>query len=80
MKLVRLAIAPVEIGQGRKLFPDGGSPLGFRPISHDTTPTGLAALLREAQHVVQRCVPWTAERTREIARTADGQQIVCEPH
>jgi dihydrofolate reductase len=39
---VRLAIAPVVIGQGRKLFPDGGPPLGFKLLSHDTTPAGLA--------------------------------------
>jgi len=39
---VRLAIAPVVVGQGRKLFGDGGTPLGFKLVSHDTTPAGLA--------------------------------------
>lgn len=38
---VRLAIAPVVVGQGRKLFPEGGPPLGLRLLSHATTPTGL---------------------------------------
>lgn len=38
---VRLVIAPVIIGQGRKLFADGGPPLGFKLVSHDKTPTGL---------------------------------------
>jgi dihydrofolate reductase len=39
---VRLVVAPVVVGQGRKLFPDGGLPVGFNLLSHDTTPAGLA--------------------------------------
>jgi dihydrofolate reductase len=39
---VRLAVAPVVVGQGRKLFPDGGPALGLQPIGLDKTPTGLA--------------------------------------
>ena len=39
---VRLAVAPVVVGQGRKLFRDGGAPLGFKLIRHETTSAGLA--------------------------------------
>jgi len=39
---VRLAMAPVAIGQGRKLFPEGGAPLGLKLTRLDTTPAGLA--------------------------------------
>ncbi|MFE7484537.1 dihydrofolate reductase family protein [Streptomyces sp. NPDC057552] len=39
---LRLAIAPVVIGQGRRLFPDSGAPTGLRLISHRTTPGGLS--------------------------------------
>ena len=45
---VRLAVAPVVLGQGRKLFPDGGSPLGFKLAHHDTTSAGLAIHTYEA--------------------------------
>ncbi|UGQ12807.1 dihydrofolate reductase family protein [Yinghuangia sp. ASG 101] len=39
---VRLAIAPVVVGTGRRLFPDGGAPAGLRLVSGETTATGLA--------------------------------------
>jgi dihydrofolate reductase len=39
---LRLAIAPVVLGAGRRLFPPGGAPLGLRPIRSETTPGGLA--------------------------------------
>lgn len=39
---VRLAVAPVVVGQGRKLFAEGGPALGLEPIGLDRTPTGLA--------------------------------------
>ena len=39
---VRLAVAPVVIGQGRRLFPESGSPLGFKLTRHDVTSAGLA--------------------------------------
>lgn len=39
---VRLAVAPVVVGQGRKLFPDGGAPLGFKLTRHEATSAGLA--------------------------------------
>lgn len=40
---LRLVIAPVVVGQGRQLFPDGGTPAGLRLVSHETTPSGLSA-------------------------------------
>ncbi|MCW8380435.1 dihydrofolate reductase family protein [Streptomyces justiciae] len=39
---LRLAIAPVVVGQGRRLFPDGGVPAGLRPVDHEMTPGGLS--------------------------------------
>src|SRR5918996_6244209 len=39
---IRLVIAPVVVGQGRRLFPDGGAPAGLRLVSHQTTPGGLS--------------------------------------
>ncbi|GHI85168.1 dihydrofolate reductase family protein [Streptomyces xanthophaeus] len=38
----RLVIAPVVVGSGRRLFPDGGAPAGLRLLSHRTTPGGLS--------------------------------------
>ncbi|MFD3937379.1 dihydrofolate reductase family protein [Streptomyces sp. NPDC058611] len=39
---LRLAIAPVVVGNGRRLFPDSGAPAGLRLVSNGTTPGGLA--------------------------------------
>ncbi|HSA49206.1 MAG TPA: dihydrofolate reductase family protein [Yinghuangia sp.] len=39
---LRLAIAPVVVGHGRRLFPDGGTPAGLRLLGNETTPGGLA--------------------------------------
>lgn len=39
---IRLAIAPVVVGQGRKLFAEGGPPAALKLVSHHTTSTGLA--------------------------------------
>ncbi|MFH8756593.1 dihydrofolate reductase family protein [Streptomyces atroolivaceus] len=39
---LRLVIAPVVVGQGRRLFPDGGAPAGLRLVSHQVTPGGLS--------------------------------------
>lgn len=39
---LRLAIAPVVVGEGRRLFPDGGAPVGLRLTSHRTTPAGVS--------------------------------------
>ncbi|MCP2164649.1 dihydrofolate reductase family protein [Goodfellowiella coeruleoviolacea] len=39
---LRLVIAPVVVGTGRRLFPDGGAPVGLRLTSGETTPRGLA--------------------------------------
>ncbi|MFC4465985.1 dihydrofolate reductase family protein [Streptomyces xiangluensis] len=42
---LRLAIAPVVVGTGRRLFPDGGAPAGLRLLSNETTPGGLTILV-----------------------------------
>ena len=39
---LRLVVAPVIVGNGRRLFPDGGAPAGLRLTSNETTPAGLA--------------------------------------
>jgi dihydrofolate reductase len=39
---LRLVIAPVVVGRGRRLFPDGGAPAGLRLASHRTTARGLS--------------------------------------
>ncbi|MFD7117284.1 dihydrofolate reductase family protein [Streptomyces sp. NPDC059883] len=39
---LRLVIAPVVVGQGRRLFPDGGAPAGLRLVGQRTTPGGLS--------------------------------------
>ena len=39
---LRLVIAPVVLGNGRRLFPHGGAPAGLRLVRNDTTPAGLA--------------------------------------
>jgi dihydrofolate reductase len=45
---LRLAIAPVVVGQGRRLFPDGGAPAGLQLVSQETTPRGLSVHIFEA--------------------------------
>lgn len=45
---LRLAIAPVVVGTGRRLLPDGGAPAGLRLLSNDTTPGGLAIHVYES--------------------------------
>lgn len=44
----RLAIAPVVLGQGRRLFPTDGAPAGLRLTSHQTTPGGLTVNVFES--------------------------------
>ncbi|MDQ8705341.1 dihydrofolate reductase family protein [Streptomyces sp. LHD-70] len=39
---LRLAIAPVVVGQGRRLLPEGGAPAGLRLDRQETTPGGLS--------------------------------------
>ncbi|AIY00050.1 hypothetical protein ART_0451 [Arthrobacter sp. PAMC 25486] len=39
---LRLVVAPVIVGSGRRLFPDGSTPTGLRLVSSRTTPGGLA--------------------------------------
>ncbi|WP_129791544.1 dihydrofolate reductase family protein [Sphingosinicella sp. CPCC 101087] len=38
---LRIAIAPVIVGQGRKLFGDTDAPMGFNLVSEERTPLGL---------------------------------------
>lgn len=45
---LRLAIAPVVVGTGRRLLPDGGAPAGLRLLSNETTPGGLAIHVYES--------------------------------
>ena len=44
---LRLVIAPVVVGSGRRLFPDGGAPLGLRLARNGATPGGLAVHVYE---------------------------------
>lgn len=39
---IRLVVAPVVVGSGRRLFPDGVAPLGLRLLGTNATPGGLA--------------------------------------
>ncbi|MFJ8073863.1 dihydrofolate reductase family protein [Streptomyces sp. NPDC096176] len=45
---LRLAIAPVVVGSGRHLFPDGGTPAGLRLLHNETTPSGIAVRVYES--------------------------------
>ncbi|MFC8130243.1 dihydrofolate reductase family protein [Streptomyces sp. NPDC057302] len=45
---LRLAIAPVVVGEGRRLLPDGGAPAALRLLSNGTTPGGLAIHVYES--------------------------------
>ncbi|NKI43587.1 dihydrofolate reductase family protein [Streptomyces physcomitrii] len=49
--VLRLVIAPVVVGQGRRLFPDRGVPVGLRPVSGRTTPGGLSVQVFESAGV-----------------------------
>jgi dihydrofolate reductase len=44
---LRLVIAPVVVGRGRRLFPDGGAPAGLQLVRNETTPGGLAVHVYE---------------------------------
>lgn len=45
---LRLVIAPVVVGSGRRLFADGGAPAGLKLVSHTVTPAGVAIHTYEA--------------------------------
>ncbi len=45
---LRLVIAPVVLGHGRRLFPEGGAPAGLRLLSTEMTPGGLAVHILES--------------------------------
>jgi len=44
---LRLAIAPVVVGSGRRLFPHGGTPARLRLLHAETTPSGIAVHVYE---------------------------------
>ena len=44
---LRLAIAPVVLGHGRRLFQEGATPTGLRLCRNETTPGGLAVQIYE---------------------------------
>ncbi|MEV6653989.1 dihydrofolate reductase family protein [Streptomyces sp. NPDC051219] len=44
---LRLMIAPVVVGSGRRLFPDNGAPAGLRLLRNETTPSGVTAQVYE---------------------------------
>ena len=44
---LRLVIAPVVVGSGRRLFPESGAPAGLRLLRNDTTPGGIAVHVYE---------------------------------
>lgn len=44
---LRLVVAPVVLGHGRRLFPDGGAPAGLRLADSKATGGGLAILVYE---------------------------------
>jgi len=44
---LRLMIAPVVVGGGRRLFPDNGAPAGLQLLSNETTPSGVTAQVYE---------------------------------
>lgn len=46
--MVRLVVAPVVLGHGRRLFTEGGAPAGLRLAGSKTTPGGLAILFYES--------------------------------
>ncbi|MEV0321629.1 dihydrofolate reductase family protein [Streptomyces sp. NPDC050658] len=48
---LRLAVAPVILGQGRRLFPLDGTPTGLRLTGHQTTPGGLSVHVFESTGV-----------------------------
>jgi dihydrofolate reductase len=45
---LRLVIAPVVLGNGRRLFPEDGAPAGLRLLHNETTPRGLAVHIYES--------------------------------
>jgi len=45
---LRLLIAPVVVGSGRRLFPEGGAPAGLRLLRNETTAAGVAVHVYES--------------------------------
>ncbi|MCX4681166.1 dihydrofolate reductase family protein [Streptomyces sp. NBC_01433] len=50
---VRLMVAPVVVGSGRRLFPDNGVQAGLRLLSSETTPSGVVAQVYESTGLPQ---------------------------
>jgi dihydrofolate reductase len=50
---VRLAIAPVILGHGRRLFREGSVPAGLRLLHNETTPPGIAIHVYETAGLPQ---------------------------
>ncbi len=46
---LRLVVAPVVVGNGRRLFPDGGASAGLRLIRNEATPGGLVVHVYEVE-------------------------------
>jgi len=44
---LRLMIAPVVVGGGRRLFPENGAPAGLQLLRNETTPGGVTAQVYE---------------------------------
>jgi dihydrofolate reductase len=45
---LRLVVAPVVLGSGRRLLPDGAASVGLRLVHHEATPGGLVVLEYES--------------------------------
>ncbi|MBT2522485.1 dihydrofolate reductase family protein [Arthrobacter sp. ISL-28] len=45
---LRLVIAPVVLGNGQRLFPEGGAPAGLQLLRNETTSGGLAVHVYES--------------------------------
>ena len=50
---LRLMIAPVVVGSGRRLFPYDGAPAGLRLLRSETTPNGVMAQVYESTGLPQ---------------------------
>ncbi|MBO8187984.1 dihydrofolate reductase family protein [Streptomyces spirodelae] len=50
---LRLMVAPVVVGSGRRLFPEEGVPAGLRLLNCETTPSGVTAQVYESTGLPQ---------------------------
>jgi dihydrofolate reductase len=70
---LRLVIAPVVVGSGRRLFPDGGTPAGLRLTHHESTPGGLVI------HIYEPAGPATSGSYRTTDRPAATRDANLRP-